>query len=330
MWRCHNPPNTDFLLNLSSHFGSINKTNPAKFPLFIGKEILIASDYSNGQHQGEFFVISVLIIESDIANIWDRDRRVVRNEHLKDKRRLSFKALGDRRKASALPEFLGAANQLNGMLFNFCIHKSLRRGLMTDKGDLEWAKSRLGFRARWKRKTFDHLVSIASFVTFICGGLVADTQDIFWVTDDDDFTGSHIRKVDVANLLRFYRAVNHPSHSGEAIFQAVSAMPNDHTQVQMMYEDLCSIPDLAAGATAECWSTALKNHDLNISTEGIPVDLSAASDKSRRVFQWCSEDHVRMRKLSCLFVPDPDPEIQFRLLTPDVRDYFNEDPTILR
>ncbi|MCG8586616.1 MAG: hypothetical protein MI757_18080 [Pirellulales bacterium] len=313
MWKQHRPPNDDFILNLSQHFASISNETPGSFPLFLNQNVWLASDYSGGRGASDFFVASLLLIDFDLRDLWDDARRQAREEHLKDNRRLSFKALGDRRRASSLSDFLDAANDLSGILISFGVHKKLKP-LFTVPGDLDWAKETLGLRARWKPKTFEHLMRLTTFVTFVCGGLVQDHQDIMWVTDDDDFTGKHDRMVDVTNVLRFLRSINQPSHHGEALFQAVSATPNE--KHQMMFEDLCSIPDLAAGALSELWTKVSRDVDLNVSAEPIELDVSEVSEKSRRIYEWHMLRNTRLKRLLCLLTPDPDPSISFRVLTP--------------
>jgi hypothetical protein len=314
MWKMHHPPNADFLLNLSRHFSRLADTGPGVFPLFLGDTVHLASDYSSGgKGKGDFFIASLLLFDFAQNGEWDSLRREVRSKYLKDQRRMSFKDLGDARRAQALPEFLSAADGLHGILMSFGIHKDLKYVFTIDK-DLEYCQREFRLRAKWERKTFEHMMRIVMLVTFVCGGLVQDTQEILWITDDDDFTGTHERMLDVVDMLHFYRAVNHRSHVAEALVQKVSDTPN--ARHDMLFEDMCSIPDLAAGALSQCWTLAGRNVDLNISDKPVPVDLSNASQKAKTIFEWHAKTGQRLRRLLCLLVPDPDPKIAFRVLTP--------------
>lgn len=323
MWRMHRPPNADFLLNLSTHFSRLADGGPGVFPLFLGNSVYLASDYSGGgKGKGDLFIVSLLLFDFERCGEWDKLRREVRSKHLKDNRRMSFKALGDARRAQALPEFLAAADDLHGILLSFGIHKDLKH-VFTKDTDLDYCQREFGLRAKWDRDTFEHMMRIVMLVTFVCGGLVQDTQGILWVTDDDDFTATHKHMLDLTDMLHFYRAVNHRSHVAEALVQKVSAMPN--AQHEMLFEDACSIPDLAAGALSQCWTLVGRDYDLNITGEPLAISLANASKKAKRIFEWHAKSKQRLRRLLCLLVPDPDPKIAFRVLTPTTAHHPEQD-----
>jgi len=107
MWKVHRETNHDFILNLSREFDKLAKSQPRQFPTLFGNSILVASDYSGGRKDSSYYVVSVLIVDFDYAVTWDSRRRVIRADQLGDHRRISFKSLGDRRRASAIAQFLG-------------------------------------------------------------------------------------------------------------------------------------------------------------------------------------------------------------------------------
>ncbi len=313
MWRIHREPNADFVLNLSRAFNRIERNEPRQFPTLLGKTVLVATDYSGGQNDSSYYVVSLLIADLNYTLTWDGRRRLVRAEQLRDNRRISFKALGDRRRESALGKFLDAANEIPGILISFAVHKTLMN-LFTADDNLDTLGRVFQLAARWKLKTLRKLILIVGFVTFCSGGLVHDDQKVFWITDDDDFTGSHKRMKDVVNVLEFYRFANMRTHTGEAHCQALSALPN--SQHSMLFEDLCSVPDLVAGTFSECVSSMAQEQELRVSSEPLSFQLAGVSRKSKTIFAWHEEQNHPLRRMLCIVTPDPEPSIAFRVLFP--------------
>jgi hypothetical protein len=313
MWKRHHAPNHDFILNLSREFDRIANADPRQFPTLFGKTVLIVSDYSEGRKESNFYVVSLLIVDFDFSVAWDVRRRGIRSDQLGDSRRMSFKKLSDRRRGATLHAFLDSANEIPGILISFAVHKSLLN-LFTARDDLRTTQDVFNLSAKWKLKSLQKLSLIVGFVTFCCGGLMHDDQDVLWVTDDDDFTASHHRMTDVIKVLRFYRMVNARTHTGEALFQKVSDLPN--AQHSMLFEDLCSIPDLTAGTFSECISNMCRERELQISSEPVAFHLSGVSQKSKTILKWHEDRERALRRMLCVFTPDPDPAIAFRVLIP--------------
>jgi hypothetical protein len=158
-------------------------------------------------------------------------------------------------------------------------------------------------------------------VTFFSGGLLQDWQDITWITDDDEFTHDFDRREDAARLLRLWRAINQRSHKAEAIFQAVSLTPNR----DMFFEDLCSIPDLVAGATAEFYTYI--NRTTPLKPDVVPAEITVpneVSDKAKTIMEWYVKHSLRLKRLVCLITPSPTPEYAYQVLVPT----FPPDPVI--
>ena len=135
-------PTLELLVTLSQQIRELEGRDANILPdLRSGSTILVASDYS-GQHTGaDYQVISLLLADLDQCAAWEALRRKVRQDFLRDGRRMSFKGLGDRQKGRALLPFLNAANSIPGLTVSFAIHKEIdslfveRNWLRSDEPD---------------------------------------------------------------------------------------------------------------------------------------------------------------------------------------------------
>src|SRR6478609_1702436 len=94
-------------------------------PSLKGDSILISSDYSGDLPTCKYNILSILIIDLSQIKTWEIKRRIIRDNFLKDKRRISFKGLNDIYKQKALPHLLDCANDLNGLCVNIAISKQM-------------------------------------------------------------------------------------------------------------------------------------------------------------------------------------------------------------
>ena len=111
---------------LNSKFAEIEHPERIVYPdLRDGSHLVLASDYSGEHARPEFRVLSFLLTPiSSVMNDWEPARLAVRKKHLAEGRRMSFKALNDAQRINALPSFLEAASQLNGVLVCVAVEKS--------------------------------------------------------------------------------------------------------------------------------------------------------------------------------------------------------------
>ena len=94
---------------------------------FDGSHMLVGSDYSGSHRNSDYFVYAFLLADADKSSNWTHLRKTVRDHHLSDGRRMSFKRLNDGQRWRALVPFLEAADALSGVCAVVIVHKDLER-----------------------------------------------------------------------------------------------------------------------------------------------------------------------------------------------------------
>lgn len=235
---------------LNTNFAEIEHPEGIVYPdLCDGSPLVVASDYSGEHASPEFRVLSFLVTTYESVAAWEPLRSAVRQKHLADGRRMSFKALNDALRINAFASFLASANQLHGVLI--CI--GVEKGYSLPKDELPpWQHD-------WTADTLDKLLEICFFGSIIVNGLRSNGQNVHWITDDDAIVSTDKAKNDVitlmGGLLRQY-----PDERLELGLSIASKFDDG-----LRAEDLVAIPDLAAGAFSEALTTMGK---ANIPTAG--------------------------------------------------------------
>ena len=121
----------------------VAKLRGLDFPVLDGPTLTIYSDYSGSSRGSRFETICILLIDSARAGLWDAMRSEARQAFLSDGRRMSFKGLNDNQKRRALPAFLAAANQLQGVCCVIAIDKHVGLRHPLDRPPLPLPRARL-------------------------------------------------------------------------------------------------------------------------------------------------------------------------------------------
>ena len=151
---------------LGSAFVELERQSQGTFPdLRQDKELVMACDYAGEHKNSPFQVLTFLLADRPgVLQRWEGERLRIRQEHLRDGRRLSFKGLGDALKQKALIPFLKASADINGIVLCMAVDKSL-------------AESGLGYQfpslGNVKPLVLAKMVKIALFGSFLVGGLGA-------------------------------------------------------------------------------------------------------------------------------------------------------------
>lgn len=260
----------------------------APMPRLAGETLLIASDYSGSDRRSKYEVYSFLITSPYEWHPWRELRAAVREEYLRDGRRLSFKALNDRRRQVALPHFLQAALALPGLCLTLIVDKSIdglsggelllplfQDGYMSCKG------VQMHLCHRWSRRAFEKMARTTQFLALLISELVPRDQNIVWVSDEDELFGGAGRTADLLTMLGFWGALYIGRPRTDLSIGTTAIDSEDR-----LLEDLASIPDLAAGATREYINAAIARAGRRLPT-GLVVDLPAGlSTKTRTVLEW--------------------------------------------
>jgi hypothetical protein len=287
VWHSIPNPSLELIRLLNQLVVEAQDRNPQLLPdLTRSDNILIASDYS-GQHQTARFESSSFLFttrESWVA--WAGYRKQLRDQFLRDGRRMSFKRLSDSQRWEALPHFLAAAGGLHGLSLTVLIDRSIR-SLFQD-GWVDPATFQLPQVRTWKPEPLERLLRVTTFSAFLTAGLSREGQSVIWFTDQDEIAANSERLDELtrlfdATLMRFL------SHD----LGAVQCATTDGVDLQI--EDFVAIPDLIAGALAELLSEYQRS-GVSLGAAIAPPP-AAFSPKGRLLMDWLSDPRPPLRRL---------------------------------
>lgn len=246
-----------------------------------GSPLVLATDYSGEHHAPEFRVLSYLLTTNRSVDIWDKVRRQIREQHLRDRRRMSFKALGDAMRINALLGFLDAASELNGVLLCVAVEKGLAFP----------STGRTNHRHHWTDDTFNKLLEVCVFGATLVDGLRSKGQNVFWITDDDAIVSTDNACDDAVNLMG-HLLQKYPDEYPTVALGVASKFDDD-----LKAEDLVAIPDLAAGAFSEAL-TAIGKDNLPRSGTGPTETPRFLQTKASLINSWRSDQARPLKHLT--------------------------------
>lgn len=275
------------------------------------RNLIIGSDYS-GQHKGAAYeAIALLLSDSQASAAWNSLRRAVRRAVLGDGRRMSYKALNDRRRRAALRPFLDCANTLEGLLIAILVSRA-GDSLFGNSRRLDFTTEELRPFSHWDGRIFERMLLIIHVISVLLGGLSAPGQNLLWITDEDDIAPNRDR---LGQLTRIFATIS--SHYLPHDLGTVRIGTTNIDDSQLSLEDFVAIPDLVAGALAEVVARyrALEHFPVGDWTLTPPPNLP---DKARLVMDWFADLAQPLRRF--VFVIDRGggtsrPEIRMTRMT---------------
>ena len=282
-------PNT-----LSESIHSMELRNPELLPdLRRGETIFIFSDYSGQQPSSDFYVYSFLFVDINHCHEWFKKINLVREGYLSDGRRMSFKNLKDRQRDKALHPFLNAANIIPGLVITFLVDKRISTLVGDNQVDLD--NNLVQVFGVWKKAVLETLLKIMHFNCLMISGLSRENQDIYWVTDNDDFTSNDVLLNFSTNIFAHF--INHYlSHNLRHIRFGPLKYTDDGSR---KLEDFCAIPDLVSGTLSEI-CTGYNKLGVKFHERLIIPRLESISTKSKRIMNWLSDDKQNLKRLTCM------------------------------
>ncbi len=214
-------------------------------PDLSGPTIYVASDYGGCDKNSLYETTAVVCSDLKLSVDWERKRRIVRRNYLADGRRMAYKSLGDRQRAHALVPFLQAAEYIHGLCLVTVVSKSIRH-LCLNKGDYERIRQVAQLKGKWKDPDLEAAMRITHLLSCILGGLSRPGHNIYWISDQDGLFANNVRHKDMARLAGIFSSCYVKHALGEVGLGTTVIDEGDR-----MEEDLASVCDLVAGATAE-------------------------------------------------------------------------------
>jgi hypothetical protein len=250
-------------------------------------EILIGSDYGGQDARYDYETFVFLLTNARRLHDWASAVAAIRARHLRDRRWMAYKSLGDSRRSRALPEFLAAANAIPGLIV--CVLKSKK---LPPLCEVKVAK-----HSGWHPAEVERAHLITHLIGFFLGGLSAPLQNVSWVTDDDNMAANAERQAELLSI--FARVSSKYVVSGLGHLNVgTTGMVDD---IRRTFEDFVAIPDLTAGAVAEYYTHIG-------GTSAVPGNVivppsSSVVPKARRILDWFSDRSQLLQRL--VYALDP-------------------------
>jgi hypothetical protein len=269
------------------------KVSQIDLPDLSGPWLYVTSDTSGTSRESRFIVTTFLIADMEHSREWEPQRRQVRKDYLADGRRMSFKALNDRQRRSALVPFLTAADHIKGFCLSIVIDKRIH-SLCIDKGFIEDNRFPHVFEGKWNLRTLENMLRVAHFFSLLIAGLSKVDQHVYWISDDDDFFATPERTRDTQRVISNFTSLYVTHKLGNLGFGTTAIDEEDRAD-----EDLAAIPDLVAGSTCEAMTAMLKHYGR---IPAVPTVLETRiSQKSDLITSWFFNSQSRLKKAAYIF-----------------------------
>lgn len=249
--------------------------------------LLIASDYGGDHPRSTHHIYCYLIVRHGGPD-WFSTVRSVRRTLLPDGRTMSYKRLGDPQRQKALVPFLTAAADIDGHLVTIAVDKR-KKWLSTSAGAADSLRTALGLKASWNPRSLEAMMRKVHFTAILLSIWSRPYTNVTWITDEDEFVANDNRHDDAlqaaARMSSFY--LSHPM----GVFRLNRTGQDPESKD---YEDLCAIPDLAAGMLSEISTRLAKEavweEKLRCSLEvNWPIKTDLIAD-------WFWDEDMRLRK----------------------------------
>ena len=268
----------------------LHQTRPSPF---LGSHLMFGSDYSGDHAKSLFRTYGFLVADEEGSPQWPARCRAVREKHLDDGRRMSFKNMNDVQRRRALIPFLEAAEYLEGHVVVVAVTKQLGQ-ISTSPTSIQALQDKHGLKAKWDQRAFEQMARVAHFFSMFLGTWSSPGMDGTWITDDDSIVANAGRLDDVHQFAARLSAVFVPHQLGVFAMNTVSLDSKTRG-----FEDFVAIPDLAAGMIGEALSV-IRNKEQRRPNEYGPEELSLKSDV---IADWFWHRSGPLKKICILISP---------------------------
>lgn len=246
--------------------------------------LVIASDYGGEHRSATHLMYCYLLVRGGMQH-WLSSIEAAR-EHLVNARRMAYKRLDDRARQNALVPFLSAAAGLDGHLVAIAVDKK-KKWLSTGPGFADPMLRELNLKAHWNTRALESMLRKVHFMSILLSLWSKPYSNLIWITDQDEFVANDLRHDDAltaaARFSSFY--IDHPM----GVFR-LNTTGQDRDARD--FEDLCAIPDLAAGMLSDV-STRLSNRNWEDRLWRLKSELPL---KAEVIADWFWDDRMPLRK----------------------------------
>ncbi len=205
--------------------------------------------------------------------------------------------LNDYKRRQALKPFLNAANTIRGACITFIVSKKVKH-LCTPPGSVVQIQNQVGLHGHWNQKGFERAMRLIQFPTLLIAGFAQAKQNVYWISDEDDIFANRLRSEDVTCLASSFLSLYAKFPLGELGLGTTGIGEADRK-----LEDLVSVPDLVAGATAELATAISALHGGSI-PYGLALVLPLPpklSWKAKLISDWLGDDTQTLKRIIITF-----------------------------
>jgi hypothetical protein len=261
--------------------------------------LLLGSDYSGESPDSPYLVFSFLLTSLESWEEWEPKRLQVRNAHLSDSRRMSFKRLTNGQRRRALTPLLKAANDLDGLSFSVAMSKQCD-SVFAASPPLDLSNPEFEAYRKWKPAVLDKAFLVLHIIGILLGGLAGPAQNVFWFTDEDSIAANDDRICELTRLFSWITSQYLEFDLGH-VRCGTSRCDDGSRQI----EDFLAIPDMIAGALAE--QMLMRSRDKMEASRIFWMHRGDFSDKTQEITWWFSVARPQLKRLLCIVEPSIDP-----------------------
>lgn len=255
---------------------------------FTHQNLMIASDYG-GEHKAAGHLIYAFLIADGSASGWAAAMRDIRKTAMTEGRRMSFKRLDDPARQQALVPYLEAADTLTGHLVVVAVDKRIK-WLVTRRDELHRWRQALNLRARWTDQAFENMARKAYLVALCLSIWSRPMMNVAWITDQDQAVANDARLDDAHRFAATMASLHLPHRMGEFAMNSTAIDGPDRT-----FEDVCAIPDLAAGMAADVCAVLMGQGGW-AETRRHELEAGELSPKAGLIADWFGYSGSTLRK----------------------------------
>ncbi len=270
---------------------ALDLNSPFALPCFDRTaRLMVGSDYGGQHASSKFEALAFVLADAGTVGPWLNATGKLRARYLRDRRRMSFKALGDRLRMEALPAFLSAADLLHGMLLVVLVDKRIGSLFASDHDPAGIAPEVVAL-AEWPARTTERLLRICHVVSLALAGLTREGQEILWVTDQDEIAANVERH---ALLVKVFGTI--ASHYLEHTLGHLRIATTASDTGTRDLEDFVAIADLAAGAVCHLLNSYREASTPVAQRVVVPPPLGVAP-KAQALLDWFSDQRSSLKRL---------------------------------
>ena len=293
-WRSLDDPALGFANLFSDVIRLQEGRHPGLLPnLRLVPTFLIGSDYGGLHKSASYETYSLVLAGAETLGPWDERRSSIRDRARLGSRRLSYKALNDRKRLRALPAYLEAANLIPGLLVAILIDHRIQSIFEEQVKGRGSAKD--VYFPGWRPRVIERALRVIHLVSLFLGGMSTPNQDVLWLTDEDDIAANEDRLRELVNAF----AIVSSHYVGHALGHVKIGTTKSDTGRRDV-EDFVAIADVTAGAIQEV-----------IAEQGVPTGRlwlpppRAVPAKARLVMDWLADNTQELKRLAYTIDEDP-------------------------